>query len=224
MNPNGRHDQRRATQWRVGEVAMDTFTIRLPRWPILLRLQGRDPLVRKTDRVEALVLVLTVLLSLLAAPITAAIGTAVYDSARHTYAVQARTRHTVTATVIDVPAAQQFLRAGTITVSARWTAAGTDHAGVLEAPSTAEIDDPIEIWVDEDGVQVPAPTPTSHAAAEAAIGALVIWMTMAAIAATLYALTRTVCDRIRFAGWQHGLDSMVGNGDGHQYPGRTSER
>ena len=68
---------------------MDTFTVRLPRWPILLRLLGRDPLVRTTDRIEALVLVLAVVVSLLAAPIAAAVGTAVYDSSRHVYAEQA---------------------------------------------------------------------------------------------------------------------------------------
>jgi len=99
MNPHGPHDQRGAIHWRADEAAMDTFTVRLPRWPILLRLLGRDPLVRTTDRIEALVLVLAVVVSLLAAPITAAVGTAVYDSSRHIYAEQAHTRHTVTATV-----------------------------------------------------------------------------------------------------------------------------
>ena len=83
---------------------MDTFTVRLPRWPVLLRLLGRDPLVRTIDRIEALVLVLAVVVSLLAAPISAAVGTAVYDSRRQLYAEQAETRHTVVATVTDVPA------------------------------------------------------------------------------------------------------------------------
>ena len=77
MNPHGPHDQRGTAHWRADEVVMDTFTVRLPRWPVLLRLLGRDPLVRTTDRIEALVLVLVVALSLLAAPITAAVGTAV---------------------------------------------------------------------------------------------------------------------------------------------------
>ena len=65
---------------------MDTYTVRLPRWPILLRLLGRDPLVRTTDRIQALVSVLTVVVTLLAAPIAAAIGTAVHDSRRDVYA------------------------------------------------------------------------------------------------------------------------------------------
>ena len=207
--------------WRC---VMETFTVRLPRWPILLRLTGRDPLVRTTDRIEAVVLVLAVVVSLLAIPITAAVGTAVYDSRRQAYAEQTDTRHAVNATVTDVPASQQILRTGTITVSARWTAAGTEHTGTVNAPSTTKTGEPIEIWVSNNGAQVPAPTPTTRAAAEAAMGALVIWICVAAIAATVFTVTRAVCDRIRFTGWQHDLDNLVGNGDGHQYPGRTSER
>ena len=109
-------------------------------------------------------------------------------------------------------------------MSARWTAGGTEHTDTVKAPSTAKTGDTIEIWVDNNGAQVPAPTPTTRAAAEAAMGSLVIWIIVAAFAAILFTVTRAACDRIRFTGWQHDLDSMVGNGDGHQYPGRTSER
>jgi len=224
MNPDRPRDQRGTAHWRADEAAMDTFTVRLPRWPILLRLNGRDPLVRTADRIEALVFVLAVVVSLLAAPITAAVGTAVYDSSRHIYAEQAHTRHTVTATVTAVPASQQILRSGTTTVSARWTAVGTEHTDTVKAPSTANTGDSIEIWVDNNGTQVAAPTPTTRAAAEAAMGALVLWICVAAIAATLFTVTRAACDRIRFARWQHDLDNLVGNGDGHQHPGRASDR
>ena len=103
MSPDGPRDQCGTAHRRADEVAMDTFTVRLPRWPVLLRLLGRDSLVRTIDRIEALVLALAVAVSLLAAPIAAAVGTAVYDSSRHLYAEQADTRHTVVATVTDVP-------------------------------------------------------------------------------------------------------------------------
>ena len=223
MNPHRPHDHRGTAQWCADEVTMDTFTVRVPRWPILLRLTGRDPLVRTTDRIEALVFVLAVAVSLLAAPIAAAVGTAVYDSNRHIYAEQAHTRRTVTATVTDVPASQ-ISRTGTTTVSARWTAGGTEHTDTVKAPSTTRTGDTIEIWVDNNGTQVPAPTPTTRAAAEAAMGSLVIWICVAAIAATLFTATRSVCDRIRFTRWQHDLDNLVDNGDGHQHPGRMSDR
>ena len=215
MTPHGPDDQRETAHWRADEAVMDTFTVRLPRWPILLRLLGRDPLVRTTDRIEALVLVLAVVVSLLSAPVAAAVGTAVHDSSRQLYAEQAHTRHSVTATVTDDNAAQQVLRTNTITVTARWSAAGAEHTGVVKAASTAKTGDPIEIWVDNNGAQVDKPTPTTRAALEAMTGALVIWVSVAAAAAMLFAVTRAVCDRVRFTGWQHDLDSLVGHGDGH---------
>jgi hypothetical protein len=193
---------------------MDSYTVRLPRWPILLRLLGRDPLVRATDRVEALVSVLTVVVTLLAAPIAAAIGTEVYDSRRDVYAELAPIRDTVAATVTDVPASQQVLGTTVITVQARWSAAGTEHTGAVKAPSTVEAGDLVEIWVAHDGAQVPAPTPTTRAAVEAVTVALVIWVGFAAAATSLFALTRAACNRVRSTGWQHDLDSLVGQGDG----------
>jgi hypothetical protein len=215
MSPHGPHDQRGTAHWRADEAVMDTFTVSLPRWPILLRLVGRDPLVRTTDRIEALVLVLAVVVSLIAAPIAAAVGTEVHDSSRRIYAEQAHTRHSVAATVTDVPASQQVLRTSTITVQARWSAAGAEHTGAVKTQSTTKTGDPIEIWVDNNGAQVPAPTRTTRAAVEAVTGVLMIWVSVAAAAAALFTVTRAVCLRIRFTGWQHDLDSLVGHGDGH---------
>ena len=209
MKSHGPHDQRGTVHRHTDNTAMDVFTVRLPRWPLLLRPAGRDPLVRTIDRIEALVLVLAVAVSLIAAPIAAAVGTAVYDSSRQIYAEQAHTRHPVAATVTDVPASQ-VSRTGTTTVSARWTAADAEHSGTVKAQSNANAGDTIEIWVDDNGAQVPAPAPTSLAAAEAAMGAVVIWICAAAIATTLFTVTRAVCDRVRFTRWQHDLDTLVG--------------
>lgn len=215
MNPDNPHHQRGTAHRRADQPAVDTFTVRLPRWPILLRLLGRDPLVRTTDRVEALVLVLAVVVSLLCAPIAAAVGTAVHDSNRQLYAEQARTRHAVTATITGDPAVQQVLRITTITAPAQWSVAGAEQTGTVKVSSTAKPGDSIEIWVDDNGAQAQAPSPTRRAATEAVAAAVAIWVTVIATAATLVAVTRAVCDRIRFTGWQHDLDGLVGHGGGH---------
>jgi len=88
-------------------VAMDTFTLGLLRWRFV-RMFGRNPLVRISDRVEAAVLGLAIVVWLLAAPVAGAVGTAVHDSRSHLNAEQAQTRHAVTATVTDTtdPAAE----------------------------------------------------------------------------------------------------------------------
>lgn len=199
---------------RRGEDAvMVTFTVGLPRRPILLRLFGRDPLVRTADRIEALALVLAVVVSVLCVPIAAAFGTAVYESNRHLYAEQTHSRHSVAATVTEVP--RHILRTSAITVQAQWSADGAERTGTVKAPSTTTAGDSIEIWLDDDGAQVPAPTPTTRAAADALVAAVAIWVSVIAAVATLFAITRALCDRIRFTGWQHDLDSLVGHGDGH---------
>src|SRR6476659_10380229 len=63
----------------MADEALETFTVRLPRWPIF-GLFGRNPLLRASDRIEALVMALTVMVSLLAVPVAAAVGTAVHAS------------------------------------------------------------------------------------------------------------------------------------------------
>ena len=128
------------------------------------------------------------------------------------------------ATVTDVPALQEILRADPTTVSARWTAAGAEHTGAVQAQSTAKAGDSVEVWVDNNGAQVPPPTPTARAAVEAAMGALVIWISVSAIVASMFTVTRTISDRIRFTEWQRDLDNAIGNGGGYPHPGRASER
>lgn len=206
----------------VGDV-MDTFIVRMPRWPVLLRLLGRGPLVRRSDRVEALLVVLALVVAVVALPIAAAVGTAVYDANRHLYAEQAKTRHLVTATVTEIPAHRQVLRNGTVGVQASWLASG-EHTGEVKAHSASEIGDTVELWVDDDGAQAQAPTPTTRAALEGFAAALAVWLIVAAAMATLFTITRGVCDRLRWTGWQHDFEHLADSGDGRQHPGRTSDR
>jgi beta-lactamase regulating signal transducer with metallopeptidase domain len=209
------HDRPVSAHWPTDDATTDTFTVRLPRWPTLLGLLGRDPLIRTSDRIEALALALAVVISLLAVPIAAAVGTEIHDSRRLVYADQIHTHHTVTATISADNSAQQDWPINTVTVTARWSANGTEHTDEAKATSTAKTGDPIKIWVDKNGAQAPVPTPTAFAAVEAVTGALIIWICVAAAAATLFYITRAMCHRVRLTGWQHDLDRLVGHGDGH---------
>ena len=195
---------------------MDTFTLGLLRWRFV-RMFGRNPLVRISDRVEAAVLGLAIVVWLLAAPVAGAVGTAVHDSRSHLYAEQAQTRHAVTATVTDTtdPAAEPDSATKLITVRARWLAGGLERTGVVTEQSTIKAGDRVGIWVDNFGDQVDAPTPVALAAVQAVQAALGIWLTVAAAAAALVGLTRLVVDRIRGTGWQHDLDMLVDHGGGH---------
>jgi hypothetical protein len=212
---HGAHNHQRVASARTDEGTTTTFTVRLPRWPFLVRLWGRDPLVRTTDRVDAVILALAVVVSVLAVPIAAAAGTAVHDARRDHYAAQAADRSVVVATVTEVPTFSDGPPIGATTVQARWAAGGREYTGALAAPATAQIGDPVEIWVDNtNGAWVPEPASTTRAAFEAVTAGLLIWVGAAGSAVTLFVITRAACNRIRFARWQLGLDDLGGDGDG----------
>src|SRR6185437_1629213 len=198
--------EQRAAHRPAEDSAMDTFTVGLPRW--LVVLFSRNPLIRMSDRVDVLAVVLTVAVSLLSMPIAAAVGTAVYESRSSLYAEQAQTQTRVTATVIDSPA-----RSDTNTVRARWFAAGAEHTGAVKAQPTVKPGDSIDIWVDKDGSHV---GPSVLSAVEEAVAvALAIWFSVAIAAVALFAGTRAVLNRVRHAGWQPDFDHLAGDGNGH---------
>jgi hypothetical protein len=195
--------RRRAAERPEGGAAMDTFTVGFPRW--LAVPFSRNPLVRPSDRIEALALTLVMVVSLLSIPIGAAVGTAVYDSRSRIYAEQAKTRITVTATVIDVPA-----RSDTTRVHARWVAAGSEHTGAIKARSVLKPGDSIDIPVTSDGSY--AGPPGMSAATEAVAVALAIWLNATGLAAALFAGTRAILNRARHASWQSDFVQLVGGG------------
>jgi hypothetical protein len=189
---------------------IDTFSVRLPRWRFV-RLFGRNPLIRLSDRVEALVLVFAVALSLLAIPVAAAVGTAVYDSRQSVYAEQAQSRQMISGTVID-DSPTQIWRSKTMAVRARWFAAGAEHTGAVKTRQPVKSGDSIDIWVDQNGFQVAPPTRT--AVDEAVAAALATWLGVAGAATALFVGTRAVLDRSRHARWQHDFDNLVSPGEG----------
>ena len=214
MNPHRPHDQRGAIHWRTNEAAMDTFTVRLPRWPIF-GLFRRNPLIRASDRFEALVMALAVMVSLLAVPVAASVGTAIHDSRRDVYAQQHHNRHLVTATITDDTAAQYISRTNTATIAARWSAAEAEHLGAVTAQSATEPGDQVAIWVDDSGALTDEATPTTPVGVDAVTAALFMWAGVTAAAAILLAGTWAVGDRIRVSRRQQSIDTLAGR-DGHK--------
>jgi hypothetical protein len=207
------HDRPISTHATADE-AFELFTMRLPQWPVF-GLFRRNPLLRASDRIEALVVALAVMVLLLAVPVAGAVGTAVHDSRRDIYAQQHHTRHLVTATITDDTAAQNISRTNTATMAARWTAAGSEHTGTVETQSATKPGDHVAIWVDDNGALTDDPTPTSRAGADAVTAALFMLAGVITAAAILVAGIQAVCDRVRAIRWQRALDTLVGR-DGHK--------
>lgn len=197
--------QRLSGHWRDE----DAFAVRLPRWRVV-RLLGSNPLVRGSDRIEALVVVLAVAVCVLAIPVAAAVGTVVHDVRRQVYAEQAQDRHLVTGVVTDTSIATKPPRkpGKTIAVNARWFADGAEHTGLVPAERAVKPGDAVDIWVHRDGS--PAGLQNRTAEDEAVAAALATWLTVAVAAAAFFAGTRTVLDRVRDAQWQRDFDKLAG--------------
>ena len=184
------------------------------RWRIV-RAFGHNPLVRTSDRIEAAVVAVAVVISLIAAPVAGAVGTAVHDGRSRVYAEVARERHIVPAIVTATgQTAATTPRSANTPVRAHWRVEGVEHTDTFKLDSSATAGSQIEIWVDSHGRRVSPPPPLSQAAVEAICAAVTIWLGVLAATAALVAMVRWRLDRIRDAAWERELRSLAGNGGG----------
>ena len=129
------------------------------------RLFGRNPLVRSSDRIEALTLILGIVLVLLTAPIAGAVGTAVYSSRTAVYEQQVRTRHAVAATVLADSTSTVRPYSVSFDVRARWQDRGVQHETVLGWDRPAKAGERLSIWVNDKGDYTgPPPAPSARSA------------------------------------------------------------
>ncbi|WP_423797523.1 Rv1733c family protein [Mycolicibacterium mageritense] len=204
----------RRHRWRV---VMETFTLSF-RWGLLIRMLGRNPLVRVSDRIEALLLALVFVTALLAVPVAGAIVTAVHDSRAQTLVEQARNRHLVAATAIeDAIQAPDAARGVNAAVQARWRVGAVDHTELVTARADVKAGDPVDIWVNAAGNRVAAPAPAWQAGTAALLTAAAYWLVMVGAAFLLWAGVHLVVVRSRTTGWDRALE-LLADGSGRTGP------
>lgn len=198
---------------------METFTLSLRRcW--IIRAVGRNPLVRTSDRVEALMLMLVFATAVVITPLSASIGTAVHDTQARAYAEQSRDRHPVTAVVTEKPSATMLEDAiampeqthAVVKARVRWRVEGVDHTETLKVDPEAKVGDRIDIWVDGNGHWVAAPMPTSQAGMDALVVGATSWVGFMAGVAALSGLVHAALKRRRDIGWDREWRMLVDNG------------
>ena len=189
---------------------MQTFTIGVGHrwWTQVLR---RNPLVRRSDRVEVLVLGFAVLLTVVAIPVAGAIGTFVHDARTRVYTEEALTRHEVIATAIEDGVIVMQPPDISFTARAKWTASGREHSGVVEWLGRAKIGDQQSIWVNDAGEDVGPPTPPSRADRDAVVIAFAVWFGVACAVGGLVCVVRRWLDRWRYAQWDRAINGSRDN-------------
>ncbi|HVW40617.1 MAG TPA: hypothetical protein VHC18_04640 [Amycolatopsis sp.] len=181
---------------------------------------GRNPLARRSDRVEAALLLVVVLGLLLALPFAALVGTHTYGG-QHALADQQRaTRHQATATLIeDAPTSAAasdgvYVNGGietTTGVHATWTVAGgAEKVGTITADPGTPAGAKVPVWLSDSGEPVPAPMTASDVTTTSMLAGIFTWLIAALALAGLYWATRLILDRRRSARWDREW-AHVGN-------------
>lgn len=183
---------------------MDTFTFNPGRWRVA-RVFGRNPLLRRSDRIEALVVLVALAVSLIAVPLAGVAGAVTYGARDRVYTQEAHQRHRVLATITD--ALVEDL--GVTVVQAKWAGPNGERSGALAVNEQAKVDGTVEIWVDSDGNPVLPPTPIWLAAAEGVGVAAVTALVVAVAMAVLVAVVRARLDRVRDAMWERDIEFLA---------------
>lgn len=171
---------------------------------------GRNPLARRSDRVEGVLLLVVVLGMLIALPLAILVGGATYRGQAATSERQHATRHLVTATLTEnapapTPATDNsFAGSGSSGVPARWTALdGTERTGSIPADPGTAADTAVPLWLTESGDPVPAPLSSSDVTTTGILAGVFCWLASAVVLVTGYWVGRLLLDRRRGSRWDH---------------------
>jgi hypothetical protein len=202
---------------------MHTFPLHgRTRW--VARPFSRNPLVRWTDRIEACAIQLVILLALAAAAVCAVAAVGVYRSHTEFYAEQSRTRHAVTATVVETawrPRTPHTPHTPSVAVLAMWLVGGDGarggerdigHSEWINTDGSVKVGERLAIWLDDAGVPVAPPTPPSQAVVDAAGVGVGTWCGAALGLVGVVGMVRWPLNRIRRVQWEREIEGLAGGG------------
>ncbi|EID77822.1 MULTISPECIES: Rv1733c family protein [Rhodococcus] len=153
----------------------------LDRWWRLAPWSG-NPLMRRSDRIESLMVLIMVGVVLMLVPIAGAVGTATHTRLTEQAQQAAANGQQVPAVLLEnprPPMGEEPTRGptGQDQVRARWVVDGTEHTGIVDTGTGARAGQTVTVWVDKDGNYMAAPnTATDNAlgAIGAALGFLML--------------------------------------------------
>lgn len=181
------------------------------RWWRLVRA-GRNPLARRTDRVEAGLLVAAVIWCLAAVPVSVAIGSLVHARELPVALGQMSERRQATAVTLadSAPVPAGLAITPSQQIPGRWHGPdGRDRTGNVPAEPGTAAGSIVPIWVDGDGMITPPPmTPVDADAAAWGSGFFVFSGALGAAAGLIW-FARRVLDRRRARQWDREWESFM---------------
>jgi hypothetical protein len=193
---------------------MQTFTIGWPhRWPF--HGLGRNELLRFSDRIESIALLIFGIAAIIAVPFAVSIGMSVHDFEAGEQARHAVTAHEAMATVVgDSETLAQHPFHVEWSVPVRWNAAGGSRQGSVAGDAPRNVGTQVPIWLDQNGELTKPPVAQGSSAADGVGVAVVVWLAVIAMLGGVLQLIRWRLDAGRLAQWDRELESLADDGGG----------
>jgi hypothetical protein len=192
----------------VGGGEVHPIFVSIRTW--LRRATSANPIIRRSDRIEALAYALALLVVTLAVPLCVDVGKAVSQVRERTVITQDGSQHSVQAVAV----ADSAIEPGTQSVRVRWVADTTPHTVSVPVDHPVKAGEPLKVWVDAHGKLTPPPVERSGGPAEAVVTGIGLWLFIAAAAVALSAAAHVTLDRHRRRGWDHALEVLIRNDGG----------
>jgi hypothetical protein len=191
-------------------MRITSFAARL-RWHI--RAFGFNPLIRVTDRLEALAVLAVVVTALFAVPAATHAGALVYDTGKRIADEQAHSRHSVEALVVEGTGLPMDLETPAY-VRAQWSEGTQVRTAHVVSPATVKAGDQMTIWLNDSGKVVAAPLRADDAKLNAIVAAGTVWIAIVVFSTLVARLIRRGLDRSRDRAWTRELQLLAYNDDG----------
>jgi len=175
---------------------------------------GRNPLGRGADRVEATVLVLSVLLAFVLVPVMLTFGSLTYSSLADQNAQQFRDRYeTVAILTEDAPDTAGSTRGesvgGKSKVAARWQLRnGAARTGLVLAEDGSKAGAEVSVWLDESGRPMDPPLSAVDLIGAGVLVAVFGWLSAVGLLALGCWGLHHALDRRRFRAWDSEWDRV----------------
>jgi hypothetical protein len=192
-------------------MGVTTFARRF-RWH--LRALGFNPLVRASDRLEALTVLAVLVTALFAIPVGTQAATQVYDAGVRTANEQARSRHFVEAVAVEGSASMPADFDSPAYVRAQWHEGTRLRTERVITPATVKAGESLKLWLDDTGKVVAAPLTTDDAKLSALGVAGTVWVVIVVCSALVAFVIRRGLDLLRDRAWERELHLLAHNDDG----------
>ncbi|BBY27484.1 hypothetical protein GCM10023114_47630 [Mycolicibacterium sediminis] len=183
------------------------------RW--LLHALSRNRLVRTSDRLEALAVLMVLAVALLVIPVAQREGDEAYADRMQLISAQQQSRHSVVAVATADSSSPAPRRLGAdASVRVEWLEGSHRRSEVVTNPSFVAAKTPVTVWLDDAGAVVSAPDREVDAQADAAGRAWAVWVGIVGLCALLAFGFRRYLDHVRAACWHREFRLLAHNDDG----------